>query len=227
MRRLSSKIKRKSIQAGFTLIEMLVVIGIFTVITAVAFVDQGKLNSSVLLTNIAYETALAVREAQVYGLGVRKDILNMDNNFEGEYGVHFDMTNDREIVVYSNSPDDTNTPSQMYNSSINEARYLYQFVNQRGNKIQALCFGNFASGETACTPEASNSKSLIDITFKRPEPKARFYVPENDLTGTSPGPAYIVVSTLDDKSCKVVVVYQTGQIQVEGSDKGHCVPLVE
>jgi prepilin-type N-terminal cleavage/methylation domain-containing protein len=215
-------LKRKYVQAGFTLVELLVVIGIFTVITAVALINQGKLNSSVLLTNAAYETALAVREAQVYGLGVRKDAQNLSDNFEGEYGVHFDINNPRQIIVYSNDPLDTNLPTQMYNSSINEARYLYQFVNQRGNKIEALCFGDFAPGES-CTTSASNHKDIIDITFRRPEPRANFYVPINDLTGDSPGPAYIVVSTLDEQNCKVIVVQKTGQIQVEGPEKGHCI----
>ena len=228
MKKYSKKYK-KSYQSGFTLIELLVVIGIFTVITAVAFVNQGKLNSSVLLTNAAYETALATREAQVYGLGVRRDASNVNDNFEGEYGVHYSINNPRDIVVYSNLDTDTSSPPQIYNSTVNEARYLYQFVNQRGNKIQALCFGDLSATHNPCTTGSPLSVDNIDIVFKRPDPRATFYAYMNDgskpqLSGTSEGPVYIVVSTVDNQNCKVVVVQKTGQIQVEGSDKGHCLP---
>lgn len=236
MKKNISKYHKRSKQAGFTLIELLVVIGIFTVITAVAFINQGQLNSSVLLTNAAYETALAVREAQVYGLGVRKNEINSADNFDGEYGVHFDVSSPdliRKIIVYSNNPNDPTNPPQMYNSDPyllpKEARYLYEFVNQRGNKIQALCFGDLDAAadpaDRVCSPDSLFSRESMDITFKRPEPRANFFVPPTDLTGLSSGPAYIVISTIDDQNCKVVIVHKTGQIEVEGADRGHCKPL--
>jgi prepilin-type N-terminal cleavage/methylation domain-containing protein len=212
------KHNKKFKQGGFTIIELLVVIGIFALITAVAFINQGRLNSSVLLTNAAYETALAVREAQVYGLGVRRDESNINNNFEGEYGVNFDINNPRQIYVYSVQP----SVEEGFSTTTNRAIYLYEFVNQRGNKIQALCFGDL--GTDPCTSSSPMSAEIINISFRRPEPRAKFLVPPNDLTGLSPGPAYIVISTLDDKNCKVVVVQKTGQIQIEGPDKGHCLP---
>ncbi len=231
-----SKNKRKKNQSGFTLIELIVVIGIFTVITAVAFIDQGQLNSSVLLTNTAYETALSVREAQVYGLGVRKNEVDIGSGYDGEYGVYFDIETPRKIILYSNNPNDPT--GSLYNSGIdfesgdtydfNEERYIYEFTNQRGNKIQALCFGDLDTAaqtnpeDKACTTSSNFSRDSLHITFKRPEPRANFYVPPTDLSGLSYGPAYIVVSTADEKNCKVIVVHKTGQVQIEGSDKGHC-----
>lgn len=49
---------------GFSLLELLVVISIFTIITTIALFNQGQLNSNVLLTNLAYDVALTVREVQ-------------------------------------------------------------------------------------------------------------------------------------------------------------------
>ncbi len=227
------KHNKRSKQSGFTLIELIVVIGIFTVITAVAFVNQGQLNSSVLLTNTAYETALAVREAQVYGLGVRKNEINSSNEYDGEYGVYFNMENPRQIIVYSNNPIDP--LGSLYNPgldtdavNLNEARFVYEFSNQRGNKILALCLGDLevagadGTSDKVCSVDSSFSRDEMHITFRRPEPRANFFSQGADVTGSSFGPAYIVVSTADEKNCKVIIVHKTGQIQVEGADKGHC-----
>ncbi len=56
---------------GFSLIELIVVTGIFTVITAVVLANNAQFNNSVLLGNAAYDIALSVRQAQVYGLSTQ------------------------------------------------------------------------------------------------------------------------------------------------------------
>ena len=58
-------------RAGFTLIEMLVVVAIITVVTAVMFSNQSNFSSSVLLANTTYDVALSARDAETYGLGTR------------------------------------------------------------------------------------------------------------------------------------------------------------
>jgi len=217
--------RRPAAQGGFTIAELIVVIAIFTIITSIALFDQGNLNSNVLLTNIAYETALAVREAQVYGLGVQNSG-DPTNGFLGDYGAHYDTTSiesSRQIIVYANG---TNSLTRGYYAG--EEKYIYEFTNQRGNKIAYLCLGPLTdSGGTphACDPTDAVGVGIIkpsmDIVFKRPEPGPVFYTP-TDTDGSNPGPAYIVVTTLDGSNCKVVVVNKTGQISVEGPSSGHC-----
>ena len=58
-------------KAGFTLIELLVSIAIFIIITSVAVWNNSQFNSTILLTDLGYEIALSVRQAQVYGITVK------------------------------------------------------------------------------------------------------------------------------------------------------------
>ena len=48
-------------KAGFTLIEMIIVIAIIGIITLVVIVSQGSFNKSLILSNAAYDLALALR----------------------------------------------------------------------------------------------------------------------------------------------------------------------
>ena len=79
---------------GFTLIELLVCITIFVIMTALLLFKYGNFNQSVLLTNLAYDTALTIRTAQNYGLSVKAvkdasgaDVICSSSNFQCAYGV--------------------------------------------------------------------------------------------------------------------------------------------
>ena len=56
---------------GFTLIEMVVVLGIITIVLAVILVSQASFNRTLLLTDTAYTMALSLRESQAVGLSSR------------------------------------------------------------------------------------------------------------------------------------------------------------
>ena len=94
--------RNKKNQKGFSLPELIIVIGIFIIISTIAMFNQGKLSSSVLLTNMAYEVGLAIREAQTYGIGVRSE--DAGTNFTGQYGAYFDTsteTTKRQVIVFA------------------------------------------------------------------------------------------------------------------------------
>lgn len=222
-------------KSGFSLPELIVVIAIFTIISSVAMFNQGKLSSSVLLTNMAYEVGLAIREAQTYGIGVRSEDLGA--SFTGQYGAHFstqDENQSRQIIVFADQSDANGPPNFRYDPG--EEKYIYQFENQRGNKISVLCAGDIdTSANEACTsdlnspkaPQVASILNELDVFFKRPNPSALIYDPIDQVGGTGNpvqqiGRAYIVVSSLAGDDCRVVVVEPTGQIRVEDSSNGLC-----
>ncbi|MEI6553490.1 MAG: prepilin-type N-terminal cleavage/methylation domain-containing protein [bacterium] len=199
-----SGLKKMSLKnAGFTLIELLVVLGIFALIMGIALFNQAGLNSNILLTNLAYETALAVREAQTYGIGVRAAASSTAiANFDKGYGAYFDTsTGQNQIVVFgdSNSNNSYDGPSELES--------LYQVQNQRGNKISLVCVG------PSCTPVTK-----LAIMFKRPNPEASFWVDSGGSANSVDGPATIVVSNADNKNCRSIIVEVTGQIRVENTN---------
>lgn len=204
---------KKIKQAGFTIAELIIVIAIFTIITTVALLDQNRLNSGVLMTNLAYETALSVREAQVYGVGVRN--FGGTEVFSGQFGTYFTINSPDRIILFNDKNENT-----VYDSDLDEAQYQYVFTEQRGNKIKAICLG--ALNGSPCSRGSSASVDSLRILFKRPNLEAKFYA--GDTGGAlSIGPAYVVVDNVDGTNCRAVIIEPTGQIRIEkASDNGAC-----
>jgi len=214
-------LKRKKIgQKGFSLPELIIVIAIFVIITTVALFNQGRLSSSVLLTNMAYEVGLAVREAQIYGIGVRST--DASGNFAGQFGAHFDTNNDKQVIVFA----DMNNNGQ-YDAGVgDESRYVYEFDNRRGNRITAVCVGGPGVGWSSGPCNADVNQQSVDVLFKRPNPSNLVSCADTS-PGVCPSPlqsnrVYIVISDVEDLECRVVIVEATGQIRVEDSTKGSC-----
>ncbi len=181
--------------AGFTLVELLVSIAIFAVVTSVAVLNHTDFNGSVLLTNLAYEIGLSVRQAQIYGITVKGTALDA-NKFDSGYGMRFDMSTPTRYYLFEDR-----TPPDHY-CDMSECGVSYEnvvetFYIQRGNRISRIC----VDGD--CTP------TIVDISFIRPNPDA--YIRVN---GTSFGKAEICVLSPSAGTKRKVVVESTGQISV-------------
>jgi prepilin-type N-terminal cleavage/methylation domain-containing protein len=208
--------RNKRNEKGFSLPELIIVIAIFVIISSVAMFNQGKLSSSVLLTNMAYEVGLAVREAQTYGIGVRSEDAE-GSNFGGQYGVFFDIgteTSKRQVIVFA---DGVGGASPNYTYETGEEKYIYEFENRRGNQISGLCVGEMVGG--VCSN--SNVGNTLSVLFKRPNPAALVFAADLDPEPRSDR-VYIVVSSLEGDDCRAVIVESTGQIRVEDHTKGAC-----
>jgi prepilin-type N-terminal cleavage/methylation domain-containing protein len=199
--------KDESLQSGgFTLVELLVSIGIFAIITSVAVVNQSNFNGSILLTNLAYEIGLSIREAQVYGITVRGTTLDA-TKFDSGYGMRFDITTPTKYYLF----EDRNPPNHFCDSSECGAGYadvVETFNINRGNRISKLC----VDGD--CT-----SPAILDISFIRPNPDA--YIRING-GGSSYGKAEICVLSPSTQNKRKVTVESTGQISVSNDAGSIC-----
>lgn len=209
--------------AGFTLIELIVVLAIFAVIMGVALFNQTGLNSNILITNLAYETALAVREAQTYGIGVRATASSSaTSDFDKGYGAYFDMSTSDRVIVFGDSNN-----NGMYDPVITggipptELESMYQIQNQRGNNITKVCVFDSSNNCTALAVGDGVNGQTLSIMFKRPNPEATFHVFNGvggELKqGSLTGPAVITVNNSTGNNCRSIVVEVTGQIRVENA----------
>jgi prepilin-type N-terminal cleavage/methylation domain-containing protein len=154
--------KARFLTEGFTLIELIVSIGIFALMTALLVAKYGTFNQSVLLTNLAYDVASVVRTAQSYGLSVRSGSESCDmegNRFRCAYGVSFDTINADEFVLYSTLGSGTDF------SLTSDSTVIERYTMKHGAKIYAVCYDSGSS----CTP-AEGEK--LDIAFLRPNPNS-------------------------------------------------------
>ncbi len=155
---------------GFTLIELAVTIGIMAVITAVTLANHSKFGGNVMLRNLAYEMALIIREAQTYGISVKKSSKVNTVNFEAGYGVHFDAREQTRYLMFTDThrADGGTGGDGIYTNAL-ELVTIYTIG--RGYTINGIyAIGN--DGTRINAQNCATGKPVLDILFKRPEPDA-------------------------------------------------------
>lgn len=199
---------------GFTLVELLVTVSVFTILTGVVLYNQSKFNGTILLTSLAYDTALTVRQAQTYGINIRSFNYNGENIFT-PYGVHF-QTNEpynKSFILFSaldyNFEDinslkfgGTNT-----NDCIIEDGCVSRYNIQRGNYVSDICLDN---------TENCGAQSL-DVFYVRPNPEAIIKAADSLGSSVSPSKAIIKLSNSENSFTREVVVQSNGLIYVKSN----------
>jgi prepilin-type N-terminal cleavage/methylation domain-containing protein len=200
---------KKQKQQGFTLVELLVTISIFVILTGIVLFNQTKFNSSILLTNLAYDTALTIRQAQSYGINVKE--FNSDGNGEFlPYGVHFEK-DEKSFILFSDIDNADNDTDGFFEGNISSCDKadgcVTRYSIKRGNYIKDICAEAVAEGTFDC----SNSKDELDIVFVRPNPDAQIRF--EGTTNTSPT-ATIILGGVDGNSIRKVIVRSNGLIEI-------------
>ncbi len=180
---------------GFSLIELIVAVSIFAFISTVVLANNNKFNSSVLLGSLAYDIALSVREAQVFGLSVRQ----FSDNFQVGYGVRF-LPNSTYLFFV-----DTNT-NQTYD--VGTDAVIDTFSLSRGHTIQSFC-GVTVGGTERCS-NSSTPISHLDVVFLRPNPDA--LISSNEPGIYSRG---IITVASQGGETRTINIASTGQISVQ------------
>ena len=207
---------KKQNQKGFTLVELLVTITIFVILTGIVLWNQSKFNSTILFTNLAYDTALTVRQAQTYGMNIKE--FGKDNFVP--YGVHFDKSAPKSFILFADLTYDATleTNTGIYEASgldpmdLSRCQAEKGCVNRynikSGNYIKDICKGDVGLGVKVCT--AGDSISKLDVVFKRPDPDAHMKTATGDTE-------YIVATIIlgnPDGSVKKVRVRNNGLIEI-------------
>lgn len=162
---------------AFTLVELLVVVAIIMVITAITMNGQSSFNKSLILANTAYDIALTLRSAETYGLSSRV----VSGNTNVGYGIHIQTAPNHIFTLFADtdpSPNAANChglPSGgagapnavpgdcIYDLSLDEKIQEYNI----GNSIYMTNFCVLTAGSWSC---ASDGLATLDIVFARPNP---------------------------------------------------------
>ncbi|MCI0597783.1 prepilin-type N-terminal cleavage/methylation domain-containing protein [Candidatus Parcubacteria bacterium] len=170
-------ITRSSSLTGFTLVEMLVVLTIISLITAIALFGQATFNRSVLLTDTAYTVALSLREMQSLGLSSRRFGAVLNPGYGGRFSAA--TSSNTSYVLFadtfkppappplSNCP--TGTAGQpdakpgncIYDAGSDGIVQTYTF--NRGLFVNQICGTPLAGGSDICSP----TLTALDVTFVR------------------------------------------------------------
>ncbi len=157
---------------GVSLIEMLVVMAIFTIMTAVVMANLPAFRSRTSLDLLAEEVAITIRQAQVFGVGTRV--------FGPQYpshGVYFDLTesaSDNPSFILFGDANNSGVYDDDPNSDdcVGECREEFLFRGGVGiTKLEGY------SGSECTTP---TSLQKLEILFHRPEADA-FFTPNDNF----------------------------------------------
>ena len=215
------------LKSGFTLVELLVAISIFTIITGVVLMQDNSFSSGILTSNMAYETALTIRQAQVYGVNVKATDIDANNintqSFDYAYGVHIGAINDAEantleqknlgiksVKLFVDIDEDarlTETNNSGDLCSI-ENECLENTKFSKNNYIKNLCYVDYNSSFIKCG-------KTLSFLFKRPDLDAKIYADRVVGGGEKKYEAYICVANPQGDIKKIVVVSAIGQISIQ------------
>lgn len=195
-------------KSGFTLVELLISIAIFIIITSVAVLNNNSFNASILLTDLGYQVALSVRQAQVYGITVKAPASctssGCPTGFSSGYGEHFDITAPTQYLLFEDGKTGA-APDHIYQI----AELLQTYTIGKGYSLKQLCVGSGSS---------FNSVSTLDISFIRPEPEA--WVASGGVLNLG-DEAHIYIQDPTKTTQREILIEPTGQVSVQ-NNATHC-----
>lgn len=186
---------------GFTLIELLVSITIFTVMTGIVLAKYNTYNTNAPFANASEDIVLALRQAQVYGAGVKGNTVGcgLGNTFDCSYGVYFSTAtaekNGLTIFVDTNN-DRIFTPGT--DSVVDRIRWI----------------NSISISSLSCPGSVGACNSVISATFRRPNPDAF-------IADTIPSPsasydlASITIANAYSGKTAIVTISKAGQISLQ------------
>jgi hypothetical protein len=172
------------------------VVAIVVVISALVIVGHANFRGSILLSNLTYEVALSIREAQVFGLGAREATIS-GSDFDTGYGIHFDRNTPDAYTLFADLNRDLDFDE--------DTETVHIYTLRENYTIGRFCVV-LSGGGQSCSDGSLDSMSII---FDRPEPDAIIRAgaqqyPEAHITVRSPQG--------NERSIEVTA---TGQIAVE------------
>ena len=160
---------------GFSLIELMVAIGILVLVNSIILSNYPEFNRRMALKKTSEEVALIARRAQAYSLGVKRSASGSDNFFG--FGVHFDKNNPKSLILFTDSDSD---------KTYDNGELFQEFKIDTGDYVSELQTYDLSKGYSSVNtldvvyPRASSiakinngdaSYALVTITSPRGEKK--------------------------------------------------------
>lgn len=176
--------KQEQNKGGYTLIELLFVMGIIFILAGTSLVNYNRFGKEIDLENMTYNVALTVRTAQSFGIN-RRDIDDAFDGFEEPipYGVYFSTSglqdiftgieDDEAFMVFVDNKDG-NLPgsNNLFDNSGNAGACV---ANSSDECVEILSMNKQVYISELCAGDDANNcveQDELHITFKRPNPDA-------------------------------------------------------
>jgi len=182
---------------GFTLIELMVTVGIFVFMTALIMAKYNNFYSGTIFKNMAYDIAITIRQAQSYGISVKIDPVgvNVTDAFNKAYGVNFLILEPDQFSLYSYK----RTPLGSYDRNSLEKKYILKYT--------AIVDKMYVKSGNNPFAEAN----VLDIIFVRPNPEAIIYAKVGSITTVY---EYAKITLKMGNNTRSIEVNSAGQVSI-------------
>ena len=185
---------------AFTLVEILIVIAIFTVLTGTVLSNYRNYNTNALFANASEDITLTLREAQVYGVGTKGNTsgAGCGGTFNCSYGVYF-VQGANNIVLFADVDG-----NRVYTGADNPPVEIINLGN-------AISISGLSCGGFDC------STGVASVTFQRPNPDA-YIADVAPIPSTIPSPydyISIVLKNATTGKTATTTITRAGQIYLK------------
>lgn len=177
----------------------MVVTSIFMLLSGVVLSTNARFGNLIVLQNLAHDMALSVRQAQVYGIAVRR---YSGVNFDVGYGIHFTQPAEDAVTTYVLFGDVNG--NGVFDADISPSEVVAETRINPGYRIVDIC-ARAQSGVETC------SLSQLSLLFRRPEPDAMI---RRSAAAALDDRARIVLESRSGERSEVLVE-ASGQISVQ------------
>lgn len=211
---------------GFTLIELMVVLAIITIISAIIVTNQGAFNRTLVLENTAYDVALTLRSAETYGLGNR--VVGPIAN--AGYGLDFQKATPGSFTLFADTYPGVGQSGLCHPPPVSDptgpaarpGNCIYDA--SQGEQVSSFTLGNGITISDFCayTPStlswscASGNLTSLDIVFSRPNPDP-FMSVNGYYSATFPITKACIALTSQQGGARFVSVAASGEITANAS----------
>jgi prepilin-type N-terminal cleavage/methylation domain-containing protein len=196
---------------AFTMLELLTVIAIVGILTFMVLGNYNAFGGQTILRSLAYDMALSLREAQTFGVSVRR---SDPSTFSSGYGIHYDTATKNSYTLFADAYIQTGGISVAATANGGDGLYrdpreeVRKYTMGNGYKITRICVTT--GGETCYPAGTGGTPHTLDILFKRPEPDAQIR-----LDGGAPVRSARIELASPRGNLRSVTVEITGQISVK------------
>ncbi len=184
---------------GFTIIEIVVVIGVMALIAGMTLVSFPEFSERISIEQEAGKFSLALRRAQSYALAVRE--FGAGSGIFPGYGVNVSLATPDQYLVFG----DPNRSSR-YESFLNEA--VETTTVERRVRVIRIC------GNSQSVPAGSCTLSSADLFYIRPGPTIVLTGVDSGLAATY-NDIKVTLASFDGSIQKNVIIWSTGQISTQ------------
>ena len=193
------KFKKVEFRKGMTYVELIVVLSIFSIMSAISLFDYRKFEAKVEVKNLANDIALQIVNAQKSAMaGKIPEGLITTSSWVPAHGVYFDLTEPNRFIAFADVGSDNIYGGDYENESVIEIT-KQSFI--KGIKVEGgYCFGSEIND--------------VSIVFRRPDSSA---LVSNSLIGNCSGFSFvdIYVSSADNSATANIKIYPTGRIEID------------